>query len=175
GQTSEDGGDLAFVGAGELRQRGSAARVLRALAGLDEPQEHPAGEYSLPGVERLEDAIRRSRDCGSHAAGASIRIQGERATVARGPCGQQRVGEEWKRARFPGDLAHEEIDQGTFDAQPARASRLDDGFAQILFAHRTKKQLLSRDGSRERRVARAAAVEVGADPDYDWSVVVENR
>ena len=44
-----------------------------------------------------------------------------------------------------------------------------------MFAHRTKKQLLSRDGGRERRVARAAAVEVGADPDYDWSVVVENR
>ena len=38
GQSSENRGDLTLVGTGVLRERGSAARVLRALAGLDEPQ-----------------------------------------------------------------------------------------------------------------------------------------
>ena len=75
GQAGEDRGDLALVGPGELRQRGAATRVLDALARLDEPQQHPPGEKLLPGIERLERAVRRRRDRGPHTARAAIGVE----------------------------------------------------------------------------------------------------
>ena len=91
GESTDDRGDLALVGAGVLRECGSATRVLCVLAGLDEPQQHPAGENLLPDIDRFEDVIGGGRDCGPYAARTAIRIERVRATVARRPRGEQRV------------------------------------------------------------------------------------
>ena len=83
--------------------------------------------------------------------------------------------EKRERAGLAGDFADEQVDERAFDAQPARAGGLDDGFAQFVLGHRTEEQLLARDGGRERGVARAAAVEVGAHPDHDRTIASEQR
>ena len=92
GQSSEDRRDLALVRARELRQRSPPARVLHAFAGLDEPQQDPTGELLLARIERLEDAIGRGRDRRPHASGAAVRLERQRAPVARRPRRQQRSG-----------------------------------------------------------------------------------
>ena len=154
---------------GELVQVGSAPRVLGAVAGLDEPQEQLPGQLLVDGIERIEDRVGGARDRAVHTAGAPVRVERERASVARVPRGAQRVREERKAAGLAGDLRDHDVDEAGVEPQADLLRRFDDGAPELGVGHRSEQHVMLRDRDRQSRVRGAPAVEVGADAEHDRS------
>jgi hypothetical protein len=100
--------------------------------GCDQAQQHRAQGAALVGWEALVEAVGGAGDRAADAAGGAVALDGEDPAVAALPSLGQRVRQQRQGAGLALGVAHQEIDETGFEAEPRLLGGAFDGGAQRI-------------------------------------------
>jgi hypothetical protein len=151
----------------ELRQRDAPAHDGRPFCvGLPrEPQQDPARDLTLAGIELAVGGLGQPRHRTVHAAGVLVGTQPQQPTVAVQPELEQRGRQQRQRARLALDVRDQRVDEFGIDSQTPTAGRQLDRATKLVPAHRPDEHAVCAEQARELRIGRTATVVVGPQRD----------
>ena len=151
----------------QLCQRHPPSGVLRRLAQLGQPEEHPPHERLLVLAAAQEDLLGGVRDRSPHAPGGLVARPREDLAVATGPRLVQGMGEQRQGAGLALDFGQHRVHQAGLETESRRAGRALDRPPQLVDAHGSQQVLATGQRGGETWMVRAASVEVRAEGDHD--------
>jgi hypothetical protein len=157
---------LVLVGV-ELRARRPATGERVAVTARDEPEQDPASDRSVGGVERLEGRLRVPAHGAADAVSPFIGGHRERRSVAVAPEFEECGLEEREAAGLAGDVVDERVDEGRLDLQANALGWSLDRAAKLRRAHRPEQGVVRSDEIGELSMRREAAEEVRTQREQD--------
>src|SRR5262249_31000663 len=125
----------------ELLQRDAAARVLRPLAGLCQPDGDRAGDSPPIGGERATGLGGWLRERAADPARSAVAVEGERACPTAMPRLEEGVLQERKHAGPPDDVREDRLDEAGLESEPDLLRRLLDHAPQPSLVERPEQNL----------------------------------
>ncbi len=144
----------------ELLRLAAPPRVLRALAGLHEPEKNPLGEAALLLGEPAIDGLRMLRQGALNASALDVGLERQQPPTTASPDLQQDVLEQRQRARAVADVGQHRLNQARFESETDRPRRLFDCPSQSLRTKGSDQQLLEHQEVPQSGVGSTPGVEV---------------